>query len=253
MRALRRFLDRRDAGFTLVELLVAMVLTSVLGGVVITVLLGVHTSTTTTEAQQSLNEEARLALNRIARELRQANAIVSVRNPDGTGVYDPTQVTSVTFTADFNGDGCIYVYSADPSADNPNGCADPDAQDPEELTYCWDPSSSVRELFLIPGAFSGSSCESNGAQAILSGDVTAFKLSYRSNNYHCDGDLSSGQSDGITTWQELDACGTPYGDGDGALDSELSEIDSIVVDVTASDNGSHSQTYTTEVDLRNLS
>jgi type II secretory pathway pseudopilin PulG len=234
---------RRDAGLTLVELLIAMVLTSILGGVILTVVLGVHTGTVTTEAQQNLNEEARLALNRIARELRQANAITAVQNPDGSGVYNPNAITSVTFTADFNGDGCINAPG------NPNNCTLYNATDPEQLTYCWDPTASVRELFLIPGALgNGATCESPGSQAILSGDVSAFKLSYRSTNYLCDAN-----NDGITTWQELDACGPPYGNQNNTLDTELSEIDSIVVEVTASNNGSHTQTYTTEVDLRNLS
>lgn len=235
----------------MIELLVAIVLTSVLGGVILTVVLGVHTSTDTTTAQTSLNEEARLALNRIARELRQANAIIAVRNPDGVGVYDPTAITSVTFTADFNGDGCIdsTSYTGASTVCTPN------ANDPETLTYCWDPSSSVRELFLIPGTLSGTNCQASGAQAILSGDVTAFKLSYRSNNYLCDAGDSIGDyaNDGITTWGELDACGPPYGNQNQTLDAELSEIDSVVIDITASTNGAHSQTYTTEVDLRNRS
>jgi type II secretory pathway pseudopilin PulG len=225
----------------MVELLVAMVLTSILGGVVLTVVLGVHSSAATTQSQQNLNEEARLALNRIARELRQANALIAVTNPDGSS-YDATAITTATFTADFNGDGCINVYPL-----NDNGCSEYNPNDPEELTYCWDPTSTVRELFLIPGAFTGSTCQSASAQAILAGEVTSFKLSYRSNDY-----LADGNNDGLTTWSELDAYGAPYGNDNATLDTELSEIDTVVIDITASDDGNHAQTYTTEVDLRNL-
>ena len=256
MKSLRRRRSASDAGLSLVELLVAIVLTGVLGGVVVTVLLGIHASVTSTTAQHNLNEEARLALNRIAREVRQAtaittpsgftsaSAITSVRNPDGAD-YDATQVTTVTFTSDFNGDGCIDGVN---SAGGSTGCTAYNVNDPETLTYCWDPSSDVRELFLIPGQFVGPTCQTSGAQAILAGDVTSFKLSYRSNSYLADAD-----NDGITTWTELDARPS-LGNGDGQLDSaELPEIDSVVIDITASEGGNHSQSYTTEVDLRNVS
>lgn len=253
----RRGRSGSDAGFTLVELLVAIVLTTILGGVVITVFLGINTSVNTTNAQQNLNEEARLALNRIARELRQAtaittpsgfteaSAITAVNNPDGAD-YDDSAITTVTFTADFNGDRCIDGVNSSGTA---TGCEDYNANDPEQLTYCWDPSAAVRELFLIPGAFTGTSCQSDGAQAILAGEVTSFKISYRSNNY-----LADANNDGITSWTELDADSPTYGNGNGTLDGgELPSIDTVVIDLTASEDGSHSQSYTTEVDLRNVS
>jgi Tfp pilus assembly protein PilW len=246
-----------DAGLTLVELLVAIVLTGVLGGIVVTVLLGIHTSVTNTNAQHNLNEEARLALNRIAREVRQAtaittptgftspSAITAVQNPDGAD-YDATQITTVTFTSDFNGDGCIDGVN---SGGGSTGCDAYNANDPETLTYCWDPSSDVRELFHIPGQFVGPTCQTSGAQAILAGDVTSFKLSYRSNSY-----LADSNNDGITTWTELDARSPSLGNDNGQLDArELPEIDSVVIDITASEGGNHSQSYTTEVDLRNVS
>jgi prepilin-type N-terminal cleavage/methylation domain-containing protein len=253
-------LARRDAGFTMVELLVAIVLTAILGGVVLTVLLGVNRSVTTTDAQQNLNEEARLALNRIARELRQAtalttppgfsaaSAITAVNNPDGAS-YSSSAITTVTFTADFNGDGCIDGYHGYNQTGSTSGCSAYNPNDPETLTYCWDPSSSVRELFLIPGVYNGSTCQTNNSVAILAGRVSSFKLSYRSTQY-----LADANGDGITTWTELDNFGSPYGNDNNTLDaSELPEIDSIVIDITASNSGGHSQSYTSEVDLRNVS
>jgi prepilin-type N-terminal cleavage/methylation domain-containing protein len=254
--------SRDDHGFTLVELLVAIVLTAILGGVVMTVLLGVNRSVTTTDAQQNLNQEARLALNRIARELRQAtalttppgftqaSAITAVNNPDGAS-YSSSAITTVTFTADFNGDGCIDGHHGYNQTGSPpdSGCSAYNPNDPETLTYCWDPSSSVRELFLIPGVYNGSTCQTNNAVAILAGQVSSFKLSYRSTQY-----LADANGDGITTWTELDNAGLPYGNKNNTLDSgELPEIDSIVIDITASNGGGHSQSYTTEVDLRNVS
>jgi hypothetical protein len=177
-----------------------------------------------------------------------------VNNPDSdpgsTYQYNPSAITTITFTADFNGDGCIDGVGPNGGAVSASGsaCLPYNANDPETLSYCWDPTASVRELFLIPGAFTGSTCQTNNAVAILAGQVSSFKLSYRSTQY-----LADANNDGITTWTELDAKGLPYGNNNNVLDSgELPEIDSVVIDLTASLSGSHSQSYTTEVDLRNV-
>jgi prepilin-type N-terminal cleavage/methylation domain-containing protein len=238
---------RDDAGFTLVEMLVACVLMGILGTVFLTVLLGANTSATATKSSQDLNEEARLGLNRMARELRQATVLQTVLNPDGPS-YNASNVTAVTFSADFNGDGCINGVMPSPTPSPTPTCVANDANNPEVLTYCWDPSATVRQLFLIPGALAGSSCQVAGAKPILAGQVTAFKLSYRSNNY-----LADANNDGITTWLELDQAGPPLGNEDNALDTELPEVDSVVIALTVSANGTHVQNYTTQVDLRNLS
>jgi prepilin-type N-terminal cleavage/methylation domain-containing protein len=236
--------DTRDSGFTLVEMLVSMVILGALGSVFLTTVFGAETSAKGTSSEQDLNEEARLALNRMARELRQADALTSVLNPDGTS-YSSSAITAVTFTADFNGDGCIDGVALSVGA----VCTAYSASNPETLTYCWDPSASVRQLYLIPGSLSGSTCHVDGALPILAGQVTSFKLSYRSNEYLYDAD-----GDGITTWTELDQAGSPVGNDDGALNSpELSNVDSIVIELNVSANGQHQQSYATQVDLRNLS
>src|SRR3954454_7903715 len=94
--------SRDDAGFTLIEMLVAMLVLAALGSVFITTILGAQTSARATSSEQDLNEEARLALNRMARELRQATSLTTVINADGPA-YNSSNMTGVTFTADFNG------------------------------------------------------------------------------------------------------------------------------------------------------
>jgi type II secretory pathway pseudopilin PulG len=230
-------------------MLVAIIVLGLLGSVFLMTVLGARTSATATSSEQDLNEEARLALNRMARELRQADGLTEVRNPDGTG-YDGSAITSVTFTADFNGDDCIDGVASLAGAT----CTAYTASNPETLTYCWDPSASVRQLYLIPGSLAGASCQVSGALPILAGQVTSFKLSYRSNEYLYDVTGPDDESDGITTWTELDQAGPPVGNDDDALnDPELANVDSVLIELTVSANGKHTQSYTTQVDLRNLS
>ena len=237
-----------DAGLTLIEMLVSMLLLGVLGIVFTTTIMGSRSSLSATATSQDLNEEARLALNRMARELRQATAITNVLNPDGTS-YNPAAITAVTFTADFNGDGCIDGIAPTPTPTPAPVCQPYNAGNPETLTYCWDPSGSSKQLYLIPGNLSGSTCQVSGAMPILAGQVTSFMLAYRSNLY-----LYDANGDGITTWSELDQAGPPVGNDNGQLDQpELANVDSVVIDLTVASNGTFSQSYQTQVDLRNLS
>lgn len=233
-----------DGGFTLVELLVSMVLMGIVGSVVFSVVLGARNASQANVSQHDLNEEARQGLNRMARELRQATAISSVQNPDGAA-YSSSAITAVTFKADFNGDGCIDGVAFTTGAT----CAAYAVSNPETLTYCWDPSVTVRQLYLVPGTVSGTNCATSGARPILAGQVTTFRVSYRSNSYLYDAD-----GDGITTWSELDAAQPPVGNSNGTLDAtELKNVDSAVIALTVSAGGAHTQQYQTQVDLRNLS
>lgn len=245
---MRRRQDGADAGFTLVEMLCAMIMLGAFGSIFMSTVIGADNSASATSSQHDLNEEARLALNRMARELRQATALSAVLNPDGPS-YNSTAITAVTFTADFNGDGCIDGVAPSPAPTPPPVCLPYAASNPETLTYCWDPSANVRQLYLIPGALATASCQVAGARPILAGQVTTFQLSYRSNRY-----LYDANGDGITSWLELDQAGTPVGNQNGALDGpELANTDSVVIDLTVSANGKHTQSYETQVDLRNLS
>jgi len=254
--------SRDDAGFTLVELLVASFLGLVISGVVLSTVMVAQRSASTTTAASDLNGESRDLLNRMAGDLRQATAvfntdavtgvvtetpaITDVQNPEPLGV--PGALTSITFNADFSGDTCIDGVVSD------GICATPPAFDqnyPETETFCWDPTVEV--VYLIAGgvqhdghctpAHAGVS-----AQPLLSGKVTDLQIDCDSNNYLYDAD-----GDGVTTWKELDAAAPPVGNGNGLLDTaELPRIDSLKIVATLS-NGGHSQTYQTLVSLRNVS
>jgi prepilin-type N-terminal cleavage/methylation domain-containing protein len=209
---------RDDDGYSLIE----MILTMLIFGVILVVLSSTMASSKkasdTTRLSNDLNSEARQALNRISRELRQARAIESVAAPNGA--------TGLTFNVDFNGNGAI----------------DNNAADPERLTYTW----QNQNIYLSAADTSGTTV----TQPILSGHVTAFSLQYFSSRYQydCNGD-------GSTTWSEIDSgggsCTTIPGNRNGALDTpELPYIDSVQLTLTALE-GSHRQTYRTQIDLRN--
>lgn len=206
---------RRDAGVSLVEVLVGVGLFAVLG----TLLLGLALSTSRvsedTRALTTMNERSRLVMERLTRELRQAQAIQVVKLP-------PATTTSVTFWTDFDGlpgEGTIV--------------------DPEVLTYAWDPSTKNLTL-------SGKGLA--GAAPVLATKVSAFTLGLRSSKWQYDAN-----ADGKTTWQELDAAGAPVGNMNGLPDGpELDHIDLVEVSMTVQE-GVRVQSYNTQVDLRNRS
>src|SRR6478609_8713996 len=82
----------REHGFTLVELLVAMTLFLVLGGVVLTAVITMSKALDRERSTSDITAEARVALERMSRELRQANKL------------DSAEPTSMRVWIDFDGD-----------------------------------------------------------------------------------------------------------------------------------------------------
>lgn len=137
-------------GLGLVEVLIALSLTVALSAMLFSSVMGTAKVVEKGKDQANLTEEARLMLDRMSRELRQARAITSVANPAGLG-YQPTVDTSITFEVDFNGNGTI----------------EPSGPDPEVLTYRYD-ATAQRVLLLAAGQ----------TVPILAGNVAQFELSF---------------------------------------------------------------------------
>lgn len=222
-----------DAGVTLVELLVAMTLLMILGGMTLVAIVSARDTSEGTRTSVRLNEDARVALNRVGRELRQAQAITRVSregSPTGTAAVttaSPDGVRSFSLTADFDGDGVI----------------EPTAVDPEALTYTWD----GQRLLLSAHDTTGTLVTS----PVLAEQVSAFSVDFRSSRweYDCNGD-------GVTTWTELDshACAPAsagVGDNSGTLNAaEIAQIDGALIKISVL-QGSKRQDYTLQIDLRN--
>ena len=221
--------DGRDEGFTLVEILVAASLFMLLNLFTFTAVIGNARVTETARAATDVNQEARVLLNRIARELREAKAITAAANP-GTSpyssayaVFDPNADSSLTFEVDFNGVNGI----------------EPLAADPEVITYKYD-RAGQRVLLQASGQ----------TLPVLAANVTAFKLSFTSRQFLYDGTVD-GSKDNVVTWEELDADPAGVrGNGDKKLNLELNYIDAVTIEITLF-KGQRRQTYRTQVDLRN--
>lgn len=237
---MRRLLDRvrhaEDRGFTLVELLVGSSLFLVLSATLFSTVLSGANSAKNNRQYNDLNEEARLLLNRMSRELREAQEIVAVSNPGAAVSSSGTALYSSYYTANANGDVSL-TFDVD---FNGNGTIEPNAPDPEELTYKYD-RANRRVLLLASGE----------ELPVLAGNVESFALRFTSRSYQSDGAIDS-TKDGTVQWEELDAdTVNAKGNQNHALDGmELARIDAITIEVVVL-KGVRQQTYRTQVDMRN--
>ncbi|MFL6240718.1 MAG: type II secretion system protein J [Actinomycetes bacterium] len=216
-----------DAGMTLVELLVSITIFGVLAVIVFATVLSANNTGKANATQNNLNEQARLVLNRITRELRQAKQIDSVG-------FTGSTITSITFEADFNGNGTI----------------DDSTSDPEVLTYCWDPPN--HRIMLTANESTPQPCDNSNALPVIASDVSSFTVTLTSDLWQYDGACGAA-ADGVVTWQELDCAPLNQGVGNqnGSLDSiELRNVDGVTISTVVL-KGSRQQTYQTKVDLRN--
>jgi type II secretory pathway component PulJ len=241
MSAFRNVLDRVRSGeaargFTLVEFLVAAGLFLGLSAVLFSTVLSGATQAKNSRQYNDLNEEARLMLNRMSRELREAQAINAVTNPGGAVSSAGSALYPAYYAANANGDSSV-TFEVD---FNGNGVIEPTAPDPEELTYRYD-RANRRVLLLAAGE----------ELPVLAGNVESFAYRFTSRLYQADGSVD-GTKDGTVNWEELDADTlTAKGNQNHVLDGqELARVDSITIEIVVL-KGARQQTYRTQVDMRN--
>ncbi|MEU4608239.1 hypothetical protein AB0F43_35090 [Kribbella sp. NPDC023972] len=178
--------------------------------------LGTSRVTQDTKQFANVSEDARLVMERLSRELRQANEVTAVELTTPSS----TDAKEITIWIDFDG----------------KGDKDEDAADPEVLTYRWEPSEKKLTLTANQGG-------GDVTRPLLSSIVSEFHIDLYSSSWSYDTN-----GDGRTSWRELDSA--PVGNGNGLPDKELARIDVVAISLTVLD-GPHKQVYTTQVDLRN--
>ena len=236
MMRFRAVLDRegKDDGFTLIELLVGLVLTSLVTSTVFAAVMAATRVAKSSRTVNDLNEEARLVMNRMTRELREARVVTSVTNPAGPGgnTMDGTADVGLTFEVDFNGNGVI----------------EPDAADPEVLSYVYD-RAGQRLVLKAAGQ----------SLPVLAANVADFTVDFTTRRYQYDGvQFTPGAGctavnqtkDGVVHWFEVDKYPGSIGNCNGQLDTELTVVDSVQIDLKVL-YGPQQQVYRTTVDMRN--
>jgi prepilin-type N-terminal cleavage/methylation domain-containing protein len=203
-----------ESGLTLIEVLVAIALFSVVSVGFYSVMLSGVRSSDTTESVVQISEEARLGLNRMVRDTREGDSLASA------------SPTSYRVRVDFNDDSAYQ---------NPNANGDY-----EDLTF----------VFVAGGGGTPGRITLNGRTLIDGVEQIPGQevFTYYSSNLVEDAD-----NNGIAEWEELDASGSVgVGNGNGVLDSgELPFITNVryAVRVEAEDRTTG---FYAESQLRNL-
>lgn len=190
-------------GFTLVELLVALGLFSVLSIGFYQVLFSGVRGSETTRSVVRISEEARLAFNRMIRDTREATRFACV----GPSAGDCIDEDSFSVNIDFNGDG-LFLNSGEPGAVS---------GDYERVTFAFDSDAGTITLngeVLI-----------DGVEQIPGGGGPRPIFDYSSNLLQYD----TSPADGTATWEEIDASTDPgVGNQDGAInEAELQYLTSV--------------------------
>lgn len=206
-------IDRRESGFTVIELLVVMLLFSVIVIGFYSVMFAGQRGATTTRDVADVSQEARLGFNRMVRDTREA------------ALFSAATATSYSVEVDFDGDGT----SLDPF---------------EKVTYAYD---AVNDRITIEETGAPASRETliDGVEPIPGKDV----FSYSSNLLEYDTLPASPPpgGDGITTFAELDAARNA---GASLPGSNLLYISHVTFAFVV-ESGDSSQTFYTQAQVRN--
>jgi prepilin-type N-terminal cleavage/methylation domain-containing protein len=234
--------ERAEGGFTIIEVLVALTIFSLIAAAFMSVLFAVARGTDSTAAHVRISEEARLGLNRMIRDTREAGWI-SLTDPSATA----TSHDSFTVKIDFDGDGA-YTNPASGTAQG----------NYEVLTYAYDDATD-RITVTVAGVgtetlIAGVDCIRDETTNACTSDV----FSFTSNRLEYDwGDGAAGPPDGVTSLVELNATACPpnglttLDNCNGTLaDGELANITSLNIALSLG-TAERKTPYYAEAQLRN--
>ncbi len=229
--------SRDEGGFSFVELLVGITLFSIIGAGLVSVMLAVARATDSTTSSVRISEEARLGLNRLIRDTREAGWI-ELSSTDPTVSHD-----SFTVKIDFNADG---AFTNPPTGTEGNY---------EIVTYAYD-AANDRITVTAPGV--GTETLIRGVHCVNEdGICTSDVFTFTSNRLEYDGTVD-GVTDGVTTLREIDAAACPPNNlttldpscNGTLIDQELAVVTNVNVAVELTTAG-RSSDYYAEAQLRN--
>ena len=209
---------RGENGFTLVEMLVAMTLFAVISVGMYQLVFQTAAGSRTAQNVARTSQEARLGFNRMVRDTREAQDIIT-----------PTS-TSFKIETDFNGDGAIQPTPSDVTGDY------------EVLTFTFNPGAGTIT------ATSGGSTEvmMAGVDCVRKADNSCYDVfTFSSSRLEYDSNVN-----GVTSAAELDAAPS-LGNSNGVLDAaELDFVDAVSFQLRVSAGG-ETATFYAEAQLRN--
>lgn len=208
-------MDKRQDGFTIIEIMVAMSIFAIVSVGFYQVLFASTRGSNTTNDIVKVSEEARLGFNRMVRDTREGNILVT-----------PTS-TEYTVEVDFDGDGAIEAVPTDPTGNY------------EKLTFTFNESSTGNGTIAVSNGVT-SEVLVRGVDCIRKGDGTCQDLfSFSSSRLEWDAN-----GDGVTSFSELTAV-TGVGPGE-----EVKFID-IVSFAMVVRQGDSSEKFYAQAQLRN--
>ncbi|HEX2196479.1 MAG TPA: prepilin-type N-terminal cleavage/methylation domain-containing protein [Actinomycetota bacterium] len=221
----------REGGYTILEVLVSLFLFSVVSIGFTGVMMSGARGTDVTRRNVRLSEEARLGLNRIVRDVREAGWVALPGSAPG-GVY-----TSFTVKTDYDGNG-VYGNSAGAATAESNY---------EVVTYAYDAASKTIAVTAegFPTETLVKGVEPIPGKAVFS--FTSNRLEYDWN------------SDGVTTLVEVNQNACSQGGNNLSLDSacnstlsdkELANLSNFALAVEVNSDGADTE-YFAEAQLRN--
>lgn len=211
----------RESGFTIIEMLVAMFVLSVVSVAMYQVLFSVTRGSEQSKNIVRTSEEARLGFNRLVRDTR-----------EGRELKTPT-VTSYTVEIDFDGNGTIEPTPADPMGSY------------ERITFTFNEAADGQGTISATAAGS-TEVLMTAVDCIRKADDTCNPVfTYRSSRLEYDAN-----ADGVTSTAELDVA-AGVGNNNGVLDgNELGLLDVVAFAVSVNQGGA-TESFYAEAQLRN--
>ena len=217
--------DRHEAGYTLIEVLVAMFIFATMSVGLYGVMFSATRGSKTAQNVVNVSEEARLGFNRMVRDTREADKVIS------------PSATAFTVQSDFDADGVIQQTPSDVSGSY------------ESLTFTFNPSGTNGTIS-VSGGGSSEVLMRGVSKASATQDIFAYtssKLEYENVNSACGFTTAI---DGRATAMELDQ--SSIGNKNCVLDgAEVNVVDGVNFSLRVT-IGTSATPYFAEAQLRNL-